>query len=82
MSKKKKTKKTSCPFASSKKAKKIKIWGDKAVQRLTSEVFGSKRPWVVFLTKKNGYRSSAVVVGLLSVMRHFQSISSSLKCLV
>ena len=40
----KKRKKTSCPFASSKKAKKTKIWGDQAVQRRTSEVFGSERP--------------------------------------
>ena len=50
----KKRKKTSCPFASSKKAKKTQIWGDQAVQRRTSEVFGSERPWAVFLTKKNG----------------------------
>ena len=49
-----KRKKTSCPFASSKKAKKTKIWGDQAVQRRTSEVFGSERPWAVFLTEKNG----------------------------
>ena len=41
-------------FASLKKAKKTKIWGDQAVQRRTSEVFGSERPWVLFLTKKNG----------------------------
>ena len=30
--------------ATSKKAKKTKIWEDQAVQRRTSEVFGSERP--------------------------------------
>ena len=44
----KKRKKTSCPFASLKKAKKSKIWGDQAVQRRTSEVFGSERPCLIF----------------------------------